>query len=306
MVIASRRSPLAQVQAELIGDAYAQYRPDIEVRYRWVEGGADGDGDPSLEETTDKDRFVRGVETLVLNGSADLAVHSYKDVPITPRADAKGLVVIAVPQRADSRDCLIGPSGPMDIDSLPQGATVGTSSPRRAAQLLRLRPDLSVQKIAGNVQTRLRLVTEQHRYDATVLAVAGLQRLGLDEFTGAPLDPTVMLPAAGQGALAVQCRADDHATVRRCLPLNDAASAAAVNAERRVVAALGGGCHHPIGAHFQTDGDRVRLHARVLSPDGRRCAEAVESAPPEQDRKLVERVVASLRERGAREVLGSD
>lgn len=303
MVIATRRSPLAKVQAELIGDAYAQFRPDIDVLYRSVDDGTDGDHDPSREEASDKDRFVRAVEKLVLDGSADLAVHSYKDVPIMVRADAKGLVVIAVPPRGDSRDCLIGQNGPMGIGSLPQSATVGTSSPRRAAQLLRLRPDLNVRTIAGNVQTRLRLVTEQRRYDATVLAAAGLQRLGLDEYAATPLESTVMLPAAGQGALAVQCRADDHATVRRCLPLNDAASAAAVNAERQVVTALGGGCHQPIAAHFQADGDRVQLHARVLSMDGSRCVEAVETAPPEQDRKLVDRVVAALRDRGACDLL---
>ena len=306
MVIASRRSRLARIQAELIGEAYAQLRPDIDVQYRWVDTGAEGEDDPSFEEAADKERFVRAVEKAVLDGDADLAVHSFKDVPVVQRAETKGLVVIAVPPRADSRDCLIGQSGATDIEHLAQGATVGTSSPRRAAQLLRLRPDLNVQSIRGNVETRLSLVTEQHRYDATLLAAAGLLRLGLDDYAAETLDPTLVLPAPGQGALAVQCRADDHATVRRCLPLNDAASAAAVHAERQVVAALRGGCHQPIGALFETDGDQVSLHARVLSPDGRRCVEAVESAPPDQDRKLVECVVASLRDGGAQDVLQVD
>jgi len=307
LIIAARGSPLARVQAESIGRFHGELDPAVEIQYRWIETAQvhidqdDQDGQDNRESA--KDVFVRGVEEAVLTQSADVAVHSLKDLPVTTRPDARRLIVIAVPPRADARDCLVGHHGPVPLDQLPHGATVGTSSPRRKAQLLRRRGDLQIAGIDGNVQTRLSRVQQQREFDATVLAVAGLQRLGLGHLADGPLSVEAMAPAAGQGALALQCRADDHTTIRRCLQLNDATSAAAVHAERQIVLALGADCRHPLGVYVAIDGDEVELTARVLSPDGRDCVDVIESGEVEQLPRLVNGVIKSLRGQGAEQML---
>ncbi len=274
------------------------------VQYVWLISEGDRQMDRALGATEGKALFSRAVEQALLDEQADLAVHSLKDLPAVQDPKAKtGLVIAAVPPRADVHDCLIGWDGPIKLDRLQTGATLGTASPRRSAQMRRLRPDLNVQLIRGNVQSRLANVVEHHQYDATLLAAAGLQRLGLDQYAADPLDTHTMLPAAGQGALAVQCRGDDHSTIRRCLLLNDATTAMAVHDERRVVAELGGDCHSPIAVLIETGSTEVRLKARVLSQDGRQCVEADESVPLAEADGLVDRALEGLRERGAEAVL---
>lgn len=317
IVIAARRSPLARVQAEMVGRALSRLHPKIEVLYKWIESQGDLAVDHSLADCGGKGLFTKDVEKLVLSGEADLAVHSLKDLPA---GDTTGLVLAAVPRRADMRDCLITPDGLSSIQDLPQGAVVGTSSPRRAAQLLRLRPDLKIDLLRGNVQTRLdRVLNPQggKRYDATLLAFAGLSRLGMSEHLSSPIPVDEVLPSACQGALAVQCRANDHVTLTRCLPLNNPEAATAVHAERQVVSGLGGDCHSPIAvlaeqskeppvpAKRNADAHWFRLRVRVLSGDGSQCLEIDEQVKTKDLRRLVKRAIKDLTDRGAAKLVKS-
>jgi len=303
ILIASRRSPLARVQAEMIGTRLAHLHSHVEVAYVWIESEGDRFTNASLADVGGKGLFVRAIERALLQEKADIAVHSLKDLPANPLEVTQGLTIAAVPRRADPHDCLVTPQGHATIDALPRGANVGTSSPRRAAQLRRLRPDLAVEPIRGNVETRLRKVLKDGAHEATLLAVAGLERAGLSEHAGHKIDTNVILPAAGQAAIAIQCRGDDHITLRRCLPLNDTDTSQAVHAERQVVASLRGDCHSPIAVFAEPDGDTMRLRARVLSPDGATLVEADECGKLSQAGRLVKKVIKALREGGADAVL---
>ncbi len=305
IVIASRRSPLARAQATAVGNALAKLHPRVAVEYRWIESEADQNLEVPLSTEGGKGLFARAIEQAVLKGEADLAVHSLKDLPARPEASSAGLMIAAVPARADVRDCLIaGDAAITQISQIPQGGSVGTASPRRSAQLLRLRPDLKVELIRGNIETRLARIKEEKKFEATFLAMAGLSRLGmLKQAGGHPLDIETMLPAAGQGALALQCRSDDHVTISRCLPLNDAAAAAAVHAERAIVASLGGDCHSPIAALVRPIEAGMDIRVRVLSPDGKECVETHHTATPKMLGKAVKQVCAELDAKGARVLL---
>ena len=213
-----------------------------------------------------KGLFTAELEQSLRSGAIDLAVHSLKDLPVE---DSPGLIVGAIPERADVRDALVARNG-WTVATLPQGAVVGTSSTRRAAQLLAHRPDLTIRSIRGNVPTRARKVFDGD-YDATLLAVAGLERLGLMDCVTEILPLDVMLPAPGQGALGVQCRADDRAISALLAALDDAAVRSAVTAERAFLHGLGGGCSAPVAAHAVLDGNNLlQLTAVVGSTDGQR------------------------------------
>ena len=316
IVIASRTSPLARVQAQMVGRGLARLNPGIELRYVWVQSEGDKVQGKPLADVGGKGLFTKTVERIVLAGDADIAVHSMKDMPADPAEITPGLQIAAVPKRADVRDVLIGPTGPIGIDQLAQGATVGTSSPRRAAQLKRLRPDLKMHPIRGNVDTRINKVMGEHPlYDATLLAFAGLSRMGKQDLLTAPLPIEQVLPAAAQGALGIQCRSDDHVSLTRLLPLNHPATATSVNTEREVVAGLGADCHSSIAvlAHqmdpAQTQAARnadahwFRLRVRVMSPDGSEVLEADEKCKTRELRRVTKRVVANLIQREARRLL---
>lgn len=309
MVIASRKSPLAKAQAEQVGHALSVLHPGIEIRYLWIESQGDQQTEGALAQAGGKGLFVRAIEEALLRSDADIAVHSMKDLPAAEDEQTPGLVIAAVPARADVRDCLVArpEHGSTTLEQLPAAAVLGTASPRRAAQALRVRPDLRVEVIRGNVQTRLDKVLVRKDFDATLMAVAGLTRAGLAQHAQHVMEESVMLPAACQGALAVQCRGDDHVTIWRCLPLNDSLSAEAVHAERAVVKELGGSCNSPICALAQPVPDAptltFRLRARVLSPDGRRVADADDMAPAKQMRRLIKRVLKTMREQGASDIL---
>ncbi len=311
--IASRRSHLARAQAQAIGQSLLRLHPALQIQYVWIESEGDQHLDRPLAESGGKGLFARAVERALMEDQADLAIHSMKDLPASPEEGPGGaLTIAAVPRREDVRDCLIADAAIATIAQLPADGVVGTASPRRSAQLLHLRPDLKIELIRGNIETRLRKVMEDRRYTATLLAVAGLRRAGLADRADRPIDPEQMLPAAGQGALAVQCRADDHVTLRRCLPLNDPAAAAAVHAERQVVAALRGDCHSAIAVLVQPRQVSVhgkttagyRLRARVLSPDGRRVARFDREARARDLSHLARDAARSLNEQGAAELLG--
>lgn len=316
IVIASRRSRLARIQAEMVGRALGRLHPNLAIEYRFIESDGDRHSAAMLAQLGGKGLFSRSVEQAVLAGDADLAVHSLKDLPAE---DTVGLVLAAIPHRGDVHDCLIARDGAESIQDLKPGAILGTASPRRAAQALRLRPDLRIELIRGNVETRVSKVLhsgQESLYDATLLARAGLLRSKMSEQADKPLSLEHMLPAACQGALAIQCRADDHVTLTRCLPLNDSTTAAAVHTERQVVAALGADCHSPIAVLCQPvndppssengqAGQTFRLRVRVLSTNGRECAETDQTAPVEQLRHLVKRVVAAVTQQDACQLLAA-
>lgn len=315
LVIASRRSRLARAQAESIGRALAAIDSTLTVEYRWIESEGDQRADQPLSQSGGKGLFVRSIERALLDGQADLAIHSAKDLPAK---ETSGLTIAAVPKRADVRDCLVSLAGYASIQELALSAVVGTASPRRTAQILRMRPDLKIQLLRGNIETRLKKVLEDKTCDATLMAVAGLQRAGLSEHTRHVLDIDAMLPSACQGALAMQCRSDDHVTLLRCLPLNHAESAAAVHAERQIVSRLNGDCDLPIGvlvrpcdppakAISTTRQDKGMPHfellAKVWSADGTRQVQAQGITAARHLGKSVKKLVADLHAQGVEDLL---
>jgi len=236
--------------------------------------------------------FVKEVQQAVLDGRADVAVHSAKDLPASDSPD--GIVLAAVPERADPRDVLVGST----LDALPTGARIGTGSVRRRAQLAARRPDLTFAELRGNIPTRLDRAGE---FDAIVVAGAALQRLGLEERATEYLDPSVMLPQVGQGALAVECRTDDDETCARLAAIDDARAHAAVDAERAYLAQLGGGCDLPCGALATVEGNEVIVEALLAAADGHVVIRATSRAVNPVDAGI--QVAAALLARGGRSLL---
>ncbi len=297
----------------MVGAGLSRLHPRVEVRYVWVESEGDRVTSGPLSSVGGKGLFTKAVEQAVLSGEADLAVHSMKDIPADD--ETPGLQIAAVPRRADVRDVLVSRHGSASLSALPRGASVGTSSPRRAAQVLRARPDLTIEVIRGNVGTRISRATTGVGPDATLLAAAGLSRLGLHEHLSGVLPVDAVLPAAAQGALGIQCRRDDHISLTRCLPLNDPTTSTAVHAEREVVAGLGADCHSPIAvlaeqvdpsqsrAERNADSHWFRLRARVLSSDGTALLSFDERCKTRELRRLVASAVAELTGQGAVDLL---
>ena len=303
MRIGARRSKLARVQAEWVADALRRAHPGLEVECVWMETEGDRILDRPLPEIGGKGLFTARLEAALDAREVDLAVHSLKDLPTELAA---AFTVGCVPAREDPRDVLLGPDGPMTLDALPPDAVVGTSSPRRVAQLRSARPDCRTRAIRGNVGTRIRKMREG-RVDALLLAAAGLVRLGLLEARGGErLEPPSWLPAPGQGALAVETRSDDEETLRRVAPLEDAAARAAVEAERALLATLEGGCQVPVGAHARLDADGgLRLDAIVLAEDGSRSLRASGEASAAEAATLGDSVARELLDRGAADLLSA-
>jgi hydroxymethylbilane synthase len=241
--------------------------------------------------------FVSALREALLGGAVDLAVHSLKDLP---SGHAAGVALAAVPPRDDPRDALVAREGAKLAD-LPPGASIGTGSPRRVAQLLALRGDLRCVPIRGNAGTRLGKVTGGE-LDAVVLAYAGLARLGLLGAVTQVFEPDEMLPASGQGALAVECRADDSPLVTLLEAVTDPASVAAVTAERSLLAALEAGCSAPIGA-YAAGTDQLRMQAVVISPDGSRALRAHGVVPAADARQLGRDLAAELLRAGASDLI---
>jgi hydroxymethylbilane synthase len=274
--IGTRGSALALWQAHHVRDLLQRAWPILEVSIEVLKTQGDATLDTPLPQIGGKGVFTAELETALRVGAIDLAVHSLKDLPTD---DSDGLIIGAIPKRATPHDALIS-RGKQTPDSLPAHAAVGTSSRRRAAQLLVRRPDLQMLDIRGNVDTRIRkALAADGPYDAIVLALAGLERLGrADEATQRlPLDE--MLPAPGQGALAAQCR--DEAVSRALLaPITHRSTTLAVTAERAFLAALGGGCAVPVAAYAEFRNRRLTLRGRVTAPDGSRQVDvALEGSP---------------------------
>ncbi len=295
--IATRRSPLAKWQANHVSDLLRRQEPGLEVRLHEVVTKGDKILDVPLADVGGKGLFVKEIEDALLAGDAEVAVHSMKDLPAEL---AEGLVIAAVPEREDPRDALCSPRY-RTLDALPKGARVGTSSLRRSAQLKAIRPDLEIEVVRGNVETRLRKASEG--LDAVVLAYAGLRRLGLAQHATHVFSPEEMLPAVAQGALALEARAADAATLKRLAPLEHAETRARTEAERGFLGRIEGGCQVPIAGHATVEGDRVRLRALVASLDGVRVIRAERSGPIAEARRMGVAVAEELLSKGADAIL---
>ncbi len=294
LVVGTRNSPLARTQTDLVIQLLHERYPEpleIEVRPITTEGDRSQPAETPLQQLAGQGIFVKELERALLDGTIDVAVHSLKDM--TTAAEA-GLVVAAIPLREDPRDVLIAREG-ATLSQLPLNARVGSSSLRRAAQLAQPRPDLSFAPIRGNVDTRARKVA-QGDYDATILAAAGLLRLGLQGLITEYFSPQVCLPDPGQGALAVQVRADDTPTLDLVTLLDDAPSRTAVTAERAFLEALGGGCQAPVGALATQEGATLTLQGMIATPNGsgliRSIVVGVADAPEALGRELASKLLA--------------
>jgi hydroxymethylbilane synthase len=300
IVIASRKSRLALWQSEHVRDRLAQSHPRVRVEVLPLSTRGDDILDRSLAKIGGKGLFVKELEAALEDGRADIAVHSAKDVPV---ALAAGFELAAILAREDPRDAFVS-NAHASLAALPRGAIVGTSSLRREAQLRSRYPGLDVRPLRGNVETRLAKL-DRGEYAAIVLAVAGLKRLGLGARVRAVIEPEVSLPAVGQGALAIECRAG-RGDVRELLaPLHDEGTAACVRAERAVSRALGGSCQVPLGAYGEIAGGVLHVRGVVASPDGTRVVRGEVRGDPQAPEAAGEALAAELGSRGAAEILAA-
>lgn len=296
--IGTRGSRLAVRQAELVAEALGRAWPGLAVELVPIRTSGDRLPDANLALVGGKGLFVKEIDEALLDGRVELAVHSLKDLPAEI---ADGLALAAFPERDDPRDVLVSRTGG-GLDGLPRGARVGTGSLRRRVQLLARRPDLAVELIRGNVDTRLRKL-EEGPYDAVVLAAAGLRRLGLAPPGAVVLAAAEMLPAVGQGTLAVATRADDAATRRLVAPLDHAETRAAAEAERAFLGAIGGSCTTPLAAYARREGGAFRLDALVATPDGARVLRDGETGDPADAAALGCRVAERMLAAGAADIV---
>jgi hydroxymethylbilane synthase len=311
--LGTRGSMLAKAQSGWVARQVEARSPGLRVELVVVTTTGDRITDQPLHAFGGKGLFTKELEQALLAKTVDFAVHSFKDVPVTmPLVDTSDLVIAAVPPREDARDAWVtgggtpagGAAAGRSLLDLPAGARVGTGSLRRRSQILHRRPDLLVEPIRGNVDTRLRKLREG-QYDAVVLAMAGLKRTGLlDPSWMSPIPDDLMLPAPGQGALALECRRDDADARAALAKLNDADTAACVAAEREVVRLLNGDCHSPIAALASLDGDVLTLRAAVGARDGDPPVVVATASGPRGDvEAVVARVLVQLKEQGVEAML---
>ena len=300
LIIGSRGSKLALWQAEQARARLQALNPQLKVHIEIIKTTGDVKNDP-LSVIGGKGVFTKELEDALLDGRIDLAVHSLKDLPtILP----EGLSIAAICEREDPRDALVLRSGSEDgsLLHLPHGALVGTSSQRRLAQLKALRSDVIVRDLRGNVDTRIRKLDEG-QYDAVILASAGLVRLGLQERISARIEINEMLPAVGQGAIAIETRSDNEFAVQMTSRLDHRETRLACLAERAFLRGLGGGCQFPIAAHATLDGDLLKLDGLVAKPDGSQIVRGSLSGSSKDSEALGSALASQLIERGARALL---
>jgi hydroxymethylbilane synthase len=297
--IATRKSQLALWQAEHVSALLRAAHPGLEIELVPLLTQGDRIQDRTLAAIGGKGLFIKELEVALEDLRADIAVHSMKDVP----ADLPhGLIIGAVLKRADPRDALVSASGITRLEDLPHQAVVGTSSLRRQAQIRALRPDLNIESLRGNVDTRLRKLdagqeTGGKRMDAIVLACAGLIRLGLESRITARLDPQICLPAVTQGVIGIECRQSDSSTVEFLRALEDPATRKVMDAERAYASRLGGSCQSPIAAYAELEADRITMQGLVAEPDGSRLLKDTVSGradnPAALGCQLAERILAA-------------
>ncbi len=296
--IGTRQSKLALWQSLHVADRLKKSHPELEIELVKIVTKGDKVLDAPLAKIGGKGLFTKELERALLDGSIDIAVHSLKDLPTVLPA---GLIIGAVTQRAETKDALVSEKY-ASLKALPFGAKVGTSSLRRRAQLLALRPDLNVVDVRGNVDTRLQKVSDGH-LDALILAAAGLQRLGYEKKIKEILPYDLMLPAVGQGALAAECRAADEETLELLAALHDEKTALATAAERAFLALIGGGCQVPVGVHASLIGEKIILTALIASLDGKKAIKRKTEGAALCGKELAEKLAEEMLSAGGRDIL---
>lgn len=296
--IATRKSPLALWQAHFVKDALQAAHPELKVELVTMVTKGDVILDTPLAKVGGKGLFVKELEVAMLEGRADLAVHSMKDVPVD---FPKGLGLVTICKREDPRDAFVS-NNYENIDELPLGAIVGTCSLRRQCQLLEYRPDLIIKELRGNVGTRLGKL-DDGQYDAIVLAAAGLKRLKMEGRIRSFIEPEQSLPAVGQGVVGIECRLNDKRLIELLEPLNDKDTADRILCERAMNLTLEGGCQVPIGSYSLLDGDTIWLRALVGEPDGSKIIRGEISGFRKDAEALGVTLANKLLDDGAREIL---
>ncbi len=300
LTIATRKSPLALWQAEYVKAELERRHTDLRCELLPLSTRGDKILDTPLAKIGGKGLFLKELEHALLNGEADLAVHSMKDVPVDM---PEGLSLPLMLARETPWDAFVS-NKYASLESLPAGAVVGSSSLRRQAQLRALRPDLEIRDLRGNVNTRLRKLDEG-QYDAILLAVAGLKRLGMAERIQETLQPPRWLPAAAQGALGIEIRSDDAATLERLQVLSDPQTWACVSMERAFNRRLGGSCQVPIAAYAQYKGEQLHLQGLVAAPDGSQVLRGECLATPGEQEAAGEQLAGQLLSQGADAILAA-
>jgi hydroxymethylbilane synthase len=297
LVLGTRGSPLALWQARHVAGRLRRHHPELQIEERVIRTEGDIQQQAPLG-VGDRGVFVRRIEEALLSHEIDLAVHSLKDLPT---GQPEGLAIAAVPERHDPRDALLTVNGSA-FDELPPGSVLATGSFRRRAQLLHARPDLKTVPVRGNVDTRVGRLREG-RFDALVLALAGVERLGIRTVAARPIEPEICLPAVGQGALAIETREEDGEVRERVGALEDRESRLAVEAERAFLKTLGGGCLAPATAYARIEEGRMRIDAAVGDPDGVELMRDGERGDAADARALGAALAARMLEAGAGELL---
>lgn len=296
--IATRQSPLALWQAQYVQQLLSSRHPGLRVELVPMVTRGDIILDTPLAKVGGKGLFVKELELALLEDRADIAVHSMKDVPAE---FPEGLGLATICERDDPRDAFVS-NHYANLDELPAGSCVGTSSLRRQCQLRARRPDLIIRDLRGNVGTRLAKL-DSGDYDAIILAAAGLKRLQMEDRIRSPLSPEISLPAVGQGAIGIECRQDDNQTLSLLSPLNHAATAVRVRAERAMNLRLEGGCQVPIGSYAELDGDTLWLRALVGSPDGGQIITGERRGKPSEAEQIGVALAEELLAKGAKAIL---
>lgn len=299
IIIGSRGSKLALYQSNLVKGLLEQAEPGLTCEVRIIHTKGDKILDVALSKIGDKGLFTKELERALLDGEVDLCVHSTKDMPT---ALPEGLAIMGMPKRANAQDAIISGTPGLTVDSLPQGARVATGSLRRVAQLLRRRPDIEACEIRGNVDSRVKRVLDGE-FDVGILAAAGVERLGLQDAVSGNIPTDVLIPAAGQGVIAIEARQNDAEIAALLEKITDRDTLRAVTAERFVLGALEGGCQVPMGIHAEIDGAVMDLCAFVASLDGTKYVEARAKGDANDPKGLGQVVVDDLVGKGARQIL---
>ncbi len=298
IVIGTRKSALALWQADYVADCIKEKYPEITVEKKLIVTKGDKILDTPLAKIGGKGLFTKALEDEMLAGDIDIAVHSLKDVPTEL---PEGLKIAAITKRFDPGDALVSPKYGT-LDKLPQGAKIGTSSLRRSAQLLHARPDLKIESLRGNVNTRLQKL-EDENFDGIILAVAGLKRLEMEDRITQVLPVEICLPAVGQGALAIEARRDDEEILSIIDFLNDETTVACTNGERAFLKAVEGGCQVPVGVYGTPSEDGISLEAVIASVDGKQLYRDSVQGSPEEAEHLGKALADRLLNAGGRKIL---
>jgi hydroxymethylbilane synthase len=298
IVIATRESPLALAQTEMIKTLLIQHHPHLSVEFLGITTQADKRLDVTLTEIGGKGLFVKELEEALLDGRADMAVHSMKDVPMELPS---GMILPVIGKREEPRDVFVS-NQYESLAQMPSGSSLGTSSLRRQTQLRAIRPDLEFRNLRGNINTRLNRL-DKGDFDAIILAAAGLRRMNLGARIRSYLPVEESLPAAGQGALGIECREDDKAIINLISPLNDVITSQCVTAERALCRRLGGGCKVPVAAYAEIHHGVLKLRGLVASQDGMRILRSRLEGDPLHAETIGTRVADELLQQGAEKIL---